>query len=161
LECSEGHSRTEVFALLPIDRDSRPLGELAPLGEELAGACRQTADLYLRVGYEPPWVGYVAADEGRGIGGGAFVGAPRDGVVEIAYFTLAEFTRRGHATRTATELVAIARRTAPGIILKAFTLPQENASTRILSRLGFAKIGVAHDADAGEVWEWRTAAPGG
>jgi RimJ/RimL family protein N-acetyltransferase len=150
-----------TFVLHPIDRDARPLGELAPLDEELAGACRQTADLYLRVGYEPPWVGYVAADEGRGIGGGAFVGAPRDGMVEIAYFTLPEFTGRGYATQTATELLTIARRAAPGIILKAFTLPQENASTRILARLGFTRIGFAHDEDAGEVWEWRTPARGG
>lgn len=150
-----------MIVLHPIDCGGRPLGELAPLGEELVAACRQTADLYLRVGYEPPWVGYVAADERCGVGGGAFVGAPRDGVVEIAYFTLHEFTGCGYATQTATELVAIARRTAPEIILKAFTLPQENASTRILTRLGFAKIGVAHDADAGEAWEWRTAAPVG
>jgi RimJ/RimL family protein N-acetyltransferase len=144
-----------MFALHPIDRDGRPLGELASLGEELVAACRQTADLYLRVGYEPPWVGYVAADEGRGVGGGAFVGAPRDGAVEIAYFTLPEFTGRGYATQTATALIAIARRTVPEVILKAFTLPQENASTRILRRLGFSRVGISHDEDAGEVWEWR------
>ncbi len=150
-----------MIVLHPIDRDGRPLGELASLDEELVAACRQTADLYLRVGYEPPWVGYVAADEGRGIGGGAFVGAPRDGTVEIAYFTLPEFWGRGYATQTATALLAIAQRTAPGIILRALTLPHENASTRILSRLGFTKTGMAHDPDAGEVWEWRTTPPGG
>ncbi len=149
-----------MFALHPIGRDGRPVGELAPLGDELAAACRQTAELYVRVGYEPPWVGYVAVHEGRGIGGGAFVGAPRAGMVEIAYFTLPEFAGRGYATRTATELVAIARQTLPEIIIKAFTLPQANASTRILTRLGFTRTGFAHDADAGEVWEWRTAEAG-
>ena len=144
-----------MFVLHPIGRDGRPVGELAPPGEELILACRQTADLYRRVGYEPPWIGYVAAAEGRGIGGGAFVGAPRGGVVEIAYFTLPEFAERGYATQTATALVGIARHAAPAIILKALTLPQENASTRILKRLGFTKIGISHDDDAGEVWEWR------
>lgn len=147
-----------MFALHPIDSAGRPLGELPPPGEELIAACRQTAELYLRVGYDPPWVGYLAAAEGRYIGGGAFVGAPRGGMVEIAYFTLPEFAGLGYATRTATELVAIARRTLPEIIVKAFTLPQENASTRILRRLGFTRSGVAQDADAGEVWEWRTGA---
>ena len=34
-------------------------------------------------------------------------------------------------------------------VLKAFTLKQVNASTKILERLGF-EIGSAHDADAGE-----------
>jgi hypothetical protein len=31
----------------------------------------------------------------------------------------------------------------------------ENASTSILRKLGFALAGSAHDADAGEVWEWH------
>ena len=39
--------------------------------------------------------------------------------------------------------------------IKAFTLMEENPSVRILRRLGFAMIGTAQDADAGEVWEWR------
>jgi len=145
----------QMNLLHPIDRDGQPLGLLAPLTEALVEACRQTADLYLRVGYEPPWVGYVAADEGRGIGGGAFVGAPRDGMVEIAYFTLPEFEGRGYATRTATELIAIAHQRVPDIIIRAFTLPHENASTRLLNRLAFQRTGLAQDADAGEVWEWR------
>jgi RimJ/RimL family protein N-acetyltransferase len=64
--------------------------------------------------------------------------------------------KRGYATQTATHLVAIARRTAPGIALKAFTLPQASASTKILERLGFKLVGYGQDEDAGQVWEWRT-----
>ena len=149
-----------MFALHPIDPEGRPLGDLEPWGEELAAACRQTADLYGRVGYEPPWVGYVAADEGHAVGGGAFVGPPVNGIVEIAYFTLAEFSGRGYATQTATALLAIARRAVPEIICRALTLPHANVSTRILRRLGFTQSGISHDADAGEVWEWRTGTPG-
>ena len=88
--------------------------------------------------------------------GGAFVSAPRDGIVEIAYFTLPEFMGRGYATPTAKRLMGFARRAMPQIVLKAFTLPQVNASTRVLERLGFESTGLAHDDDAGEVWEWRT-----
>jgi len=39
--------------------------------------------------------------------------------------------------------------------LTAFTLPEPNASARIVERLGFRLAGLAHDKDAGEVWEWR------
>jgi [ribosomal protein S5]-alanine N-acetyltransferase len=144
-----------TFALLPCDAEGRPVGRLEPLSDALAQACRQSAELYQRIGYAPPWVSYVAVVDGRGVGGGAFVGAPRAGMVEIAYFTLPEEGGRGYATLTASELVAIARRAAPDITLKAFTLQQPNASTRILERLGFKIVGLAQDAAAGEVWEWR------
>ena len=75
--------------------------------------------------------------------------------MEIAYFTLEEFQGRGYATQTARQLVSIAREALPAISLKAFTLPVVNPSTKILQRLGFAKAGLAHDDDVGEVWEWR------
>jgi RimJ/RimL family protein N-acetyltransferase len=118
-------------------------------------ACAQSADLYKRVGFEIPWVSYVASDSGVAVGGGAFVGPPKDNVVEMAYFTLDEFQGRGYATRTAHKLLEIARIARPSISIKAFTLPQRNASTKILEGLGFKVIGFAHDDDAGEVWEWR------
>jgi ribosomal-protein-alanine N-acetyltransferase len=91
----------------------------------------------------------------RGVGGGAFVGPPKDGYVEIAYFTLKEEQGQRYASQTASGLVEIARAHDPSIKLKAFTLKEENPSTRILRRLGFSFAGIAQDADAGEVWEWR------
>jgi RimJ/RimL family protein N-acetyltransferase len=146
---------TGVFSLLQCDRDGQPVGELESIPAEIAQACRLNADLHRRLGYEPPWVSYIAADDRRAVGGGAFVGAPRYGIVEIAYFTLPEFRQQGYALRTATQLIAIARRTAPDIVLKALTLPEPNPSTKILERLGFKVVGLAHDADAGQVWEWQ------
>jgi [ribosomal protein S5]-alanine N-acetyltransferase len=144
-----------TLTLLQCDPHGKPLGELEPMPDALVQACQQSAELYRRIGYEPPWVSYVAADGIRAVGGGAFVGPPRDGIVEIAYFTLPEFIQRGYATLTARGLVAIAQRTNPKILLRAFTLTEVNASTRILERLGFRRFGLAHDRDAGEVWEWR------
>jgi [ribosomal protein S5]-alanine N-acetyltransferase len=144
-----------LFALIQCDHDGRPLSVIDPFPEELSAACAQSADLYRRIGFVPPWVSYVASDSGRGVGGGAFVGQPHDGLVEIAYFTLPEHQARGYASQTARELVRIAREAAPAIALRAFTLPTANPSTRILERLGFRLYGTAHDPDAGEVWEWR------
>lgn len=57
--------------------------------------------------------------------------------------------------KTAAAQVALARAYDPGITLKAFTITEEDASTRILRRLDFELTGVAEDADAGEVWAWR------
>jgi len=145
-----------MFVLLRCERDGRPIGAVDVMPDELAAACAKSADLYRRIGYEPPWASYAAVDSGHGVGGGAFVGAPRDGLVEIAYFTLPQFQRRGYATQTATHLVALARQAAPSVTVRAFTLPEANASTRILERLGFRVVGEAHDDDAGQVWDWRT-----
>lgn len=122
---------------------------------QLVANCVATADLYRRIGYAVPWVGYVAVADGEGVGGGAFVGAPKDNCVEIAYFTLQEMEGRDYATRTVAGLIEIARGHEPQIVLKAFTLPEHNASTSILQRHGFKVVGNAHDEDAGTVWEWR------
>ncbi len=145
-----------TFALVQCDSDGTPTEAIACMPDAVVANCVATADLYRRIGFVPPWVGYVAVDGGEGVGGGAFVGAPRDNCVEIAYYTLKEKEGRGYATRTVAELIAIARRHDPRIVLKAFTLREHNASTSILQHFGFRVIGDAHDNDAGIVWEWRT-----
>jgi ribosomal-protein-alanine N-acetyltransferase len=144
-----------AFALIQYDQYGTPLENVREIPEALAANCRATADLYRRVGFTIPWVGYVATEDGRGVGGGAFVGPPIDGLVEIAYFTLEHEQAKGYATQTAAELVKIARAHHPKVGVKAFTLKETNPSTRILERLGFAIVGVSMDVDAGEVWEWR------
>jgi len=144
-----------TFSLVPCDQSGVPIRVALDMPEALVANCQATADLYRRVGFSPPWIGYVAAVDNRGVGGGAFVGPPKDGFVEIAYFTLDHEQRKGYASQTASSLVALARAHAPEVGIKAFTLKEENASTRILRALGFSIIGIAQDADAGEVWEWR------
>lgn len=144
-----------TFALVRCTADGKPVEPIPALPAEIAANCASTAGLYRHVGFVEPWVGYVAVDAGRAVGGGAFVGTPRDNRVEIAYYTLKEFEGRGYATRTAAELMAIAPTARPGIVITAFTLPEQNPSTRILQRLGFELFGNAQDQDAGDVWEWR------
>ena len=144
-----------TFSLIRCAADGSPVEPVAALPAEIASNCASTADLYRRVGFVEPWVGYVAVSAGSAVGGGAYVGPPRENRVEIAYYTLKEFEGRGFATQTAARLVAIARRASPGIVIVAFTLPEQNASTRILQRLGFEHVGYASDPDAGDVWEWR------
>ncbi len=143
------------FSLVRCDPRGAPIKPVSHLPDALVANCVATAGLYRRIGFVEPWVGYVAVDLGHGVGGGAFVGAPQNNCVEIAYFTLKENEGRGYATRTVAALIEIARRHTPQIVLKAFTLQQHNASTRVLQRHGFQFFGDAHDRDAGAVWEWR------
>jgi [ribosomal protein S5]-alanine N-acetyltransferase len=149
-------SVTMAFSLVRCGPDGFPLTPIAAVPEEIVASYAANAALYQRVGFVPPWASYVAVDAGRAVGGGAFVGPPRDNRVEIAYFTLKELEGLRYASRTATELVAIARNADPGIVITAFTLRESNASTRILQRLGFRLFGDAQDSDAGDVWEWRS-----
>ena len=115
------------FVLVRCGADGCPVTPIPDVPDAIAATYAANADLYRRVGFEPPWVSYVAVDGRRAVGGGALVGKPRDNRVEIAYFTAAEFEGRGYATRTAAELVAIARNALPGIIIAAFTLRESNA----------------------------------
>jgi|SRR5688572_29322850 len=143
------------FRLVRCDRDGVPIELVPNMPDALVANCTASVELYRRIGFAEPWVSYVAVDSGNGVGGGAFVGPPSENCVEIAYFTLKEHEGRGYATSTVSALIEIARRHAPQVTLKAFTLREHNASTRILQRHGFHYFGDAHDPDAGAVWEWR------
>ncbi len=109
---------------------------------------------YEAIGFERPWIGYLARRDGAWVGACGFKGAPKAGRVEIAYFTFPEFEGGGVATSMARALVELALSVNPSPIVTARTLPQEGASTAILRKLGFAKTGTVPDPDDGNVWEW-------
>jgi ribosomal-protein-alanine N-acetyltransferase len=72
------------------------------------------------------------------------------GSVEIAYFTFPPFEQRGYATAMAGEL---AQRAADHIVI-AHTLPQQNASCRVLEKAGFQFDDEVIDLEDGTVWRW-------
>ena len=111
--------------------------------------------MYRRSGFHPPWVAYLVIDNGRCVGTCAFKGAPRENRVEIAYFTFPECEGQGLATQMAQALADIARAQIPGITVTAQTLPVQNASTHVLTKLGFKRVGTAEDDEVGVVWEWH------
>jgi ribosomal-protein-alanine N-acetyltransferase len=152
---SQTESPASLF-LVPIQRNGsvRGIAEPSPLARDVLG---QTAALYLTVGFQEPWIGYLALLGGRVAGTCAFKSAPADGRVEIAYFTFPDFERRGVATSMVRELVAIARANDPALTVAAQTLPQLNVSTRVLANAGFRRSGSVQHAEDGEVWEWRLA----
>ena len=145
---------TEHHLELVACRRDGSLASACERPRDIDDACAATAGMYDRLGFEPPWIGYIAVVDGTAVGGGAFVGPPADGRVEIAYFTQPDRQGKGLATRIARALVDIARRHAPGIEIHAKTLPEANASTHILRGLGFRRSGTAHDHEIGEAWAW-------
>jgi RimJ/RimL family protein N-acetyltransferase len=78
-----------------------------------------------------------------------------EGVVEIAYFTFPPFEGRGYASAMAVKLVEVADGAAEIQRVRAHTLPEPNASTRILEKTGFKRAGETIDPESGPVWRWE------
>ena len=145
----------DPLRLVPIDRRGVPEDSGLDLGELGKDLCAATASLYEKVGFVPPWLGYLAVSSGRVVGGCGFTAPPGSGEVEIAYTTFPEFEGRGIATTMAHRLLTLARSSQPHITVIARTLPERNASTHILEKLGFSLRGTLLHAEDGEVWEWE------
>jgi ribosomal-protein-alanine N-acetyltransferase len=145
--------------LAPINRDgtvSRFAGRVSDIGNS---AIQSTVQLYSRVGWMLPWIGYLAIEQDVCVGTCAFTSAPKGGVVEIAYFTFPGYERTGVATRMAAFLVSLANERAPEIVVTAHTLPEENVSTVVLRKLGFVFSGPRDHEQDGPIWVWRYQAP--
>jgi RimJ/RimL family protein N-acetyltransferase len=108
-----------------------------------------------------PWtLGFavVHRDDERVIGSASFKGAPDDdGVVEIAYGIAPGYQGRGYATEVAKALVAFALERVDVTSIRAHTLPENNASGRVLSKSGFHHLGEVVDPEDGLVWRWERA----
>lgn len=118
----------------------------------------QSRAWHVRTGAPPEWGGFlcIAASSRHVVGTCAFVNAPDvGGRVEIAYGTLPTFERQGYATAMAAALVKRAAASPEVRTVFAHTLPEINASTRLLARLGFTQVGTGHDVDAGPIWVWE------
>ncbi|MCL4693361.1 MAG: GNAT family N-acetyltransferase [Candidatus Hydrogenedentes bacterium] len=133
-------------------------GSLAQADTPVDGVAADTASsypaYYEAIGFEKPWIGYLARHDSAWVGACGFKGAPKAGRVEIAYYTFPEFEAQGVATAMARALVFVAQNADPSPIVTARTLPKEGASTAILRKLGFTKTGTVPDPDDGNVWEW-------
>jgi RimJ/RimL family protein N-acetyltransferase/uncharacterized damage-inducible protein DinB len=90
------------------------------------------------------------------IGGGGFKGPPgADGVVEIAYGIVPSYQGQGFATETARALMTYAFTSGRVRTVRAHTLPALNASTRVLTKCGFTRVGEVVDPEDGLVWRWE------
>ena len=94
------------------------------------------------------------------VGWGGFKGAPADGLVEVGY-EIAESRRgQGLATAATEAMVAEAFRDENITAVIAHTLPERNASVRVLEKAGFAHDGEAEEGGT-PVWRHRRDRPTG
>ena len=110
---------------------------------------------------ELQWGGYFVVDEGTRevVGSCAFKAPPtEEGTVEIAYFTYPGFEGRGYATGMARKLIELASGSTAVRWVIAHTLPETNASTRVLEKVGMNFVGEVIDPEDGRVWRWQVQA---
>jgi RimJ/RimL family protein N-acetyltransferase len=94
------------------------------------------------------------------IGTAGFKGGPdADGMVEIAYGIAPGYQNHGYAAEVVTALVAFAFQHDEVRCVRAHTLPNPNASTRVLAKCGFTHAGEVIDPEDGAVWRWERQRP--
>lgn len=112
-------------------------------------------EFFNKIGYNPPWIGYYAEKGGQLVGACAvFKKNPQQGLVEIAYGTFPQYQNQGIATEMCRLLLLLTLETDPTLKITAHTLPEENYSTKILKKNGFALIETIWDDEDGNIWEW-------
>ena len=144
------------FRLVRCDVLGRPTEPISDVAATFIDHARGAAELYQRVGFSEPWVFYAAVWNGHAVGGGAFMGAPINGEVEIAFFTLGPYSRQGFATDTARRLLGIAHHTEECPNIVARSQEGDRAAARILRRLRFRQRRRPGHSDRVIVWEHRT-----
>jgi RimJ/RimL family protein N-acetyltransferase len=123
--------------------------------------------------YQPPYGDYVITVKDSG----AFIGAvgiaqalvpwnvlrdeaPKDEWIGQPEFGLywamfKDYQGQGYATEAAQALSSFAFTHEEVHLVRAHTLPEPNASTRVLTKCGFANIGEVMDPEDGPVWRWE------
>ena len=118
-----------------------------------------TASLRTLKGPDPWTIGFAVIDkESRSVIGGASFKGPPDGAtgtVEIAYGIVPSFEGRGYATEAARALIDFAQSDDKVRQIIAHTMPEANASTRVLKKCGFTFAGEVIDPEDGRVWRWE------
>jgi ribosomal-protein-alanine N-acetyltransferase len=106
-----------------------------------------------------PWIygfSIVRREDEVVVGSCGFVAPPStDGVVEIAYGVAPEYQGKGYATEAAQAMTDYAFASGEVRTVMAHTLPEPNASTRVLTKCGFRGIGEVMHPEDGLVWRWE------
>jgi len=111
-------------------------------------------EYYFKIGFNLPWVGYFVVRDNQIVGSCGFTGQPKEGKVEIAYWTFKEFEGNRIASFACNELISITQKSDPSILITAKTAPEENASTKILRKSGFTFSEIVQDEEIGDAWLW-------
>jgi RimJ/RimL family protein N-acetyltransferase len=138
-----------MIEIIPIDLEYNYMGIL---DEFIKSMVKDTLEYYKNIGFNIPWIFYLAKDNNY-IGICSFKGKPLNNMVEIAYCTHPNYENSGYATEMCKNLIEIVHSENKNIIT-ARTLPQMNASIKVLKKNGFKHKNKIIDPDDGEVFEW-------
>ena len=120
--------------------------------------CEDSRKHYARVGFEPPWCGYLAVQDDVPVGVCGFRGPPDEReCVEIAYRIFHGHERQGVGSAMVEALVGIARDHNPQMTVRTAVDPGDQASAHLLSRLGFHNEGEREDFYLGRASCWSLA----
>src|SRR4051794_25807369 len=110
-----------------------------------------------------PWVhgfSIVHRSSGAVVGNCGYKAPPGpDAVVEIAYGVDPDHRGRGYATEAARALSDFAFASGSVRRVCAHTMPENNASSRVLTKCGFTLLGEVIDPEDGLVWRWELQSP--
>lgn len=109
---------------------------------------------YPKIGFIPPWIAYLILKNDKVVGTCSFTGSPKDGAVEIAYWTFKKFEGQGVSSFACAALISIVEKENPDLKVIAKTAPEHNASTKILEKNGFMFSKIVQDDDIGDAWLW-------
>ncbi len=145
-----------MIRLVAIGAEGRPedpaIDVQDPVVREL---CTNSKAHYDRVGFYPPWCGYLAVRDDVPLGVCGFRGPPDERErVEIAYRIFAGYERQGLGSAMVEALVGIARDHNPQMTVLTTTEPGDEASHHLLTRMGFASAGECQDPYLGRAWSW-------
>ncbi|MCA1622444.1 MAG: GNAT family N-acetyltransferase [Acidobacteria bacterium] len=94
--------------------------------------------------------------DGKLVGSGGFKDKPdADGMAEIGYAIAPSYQNKGLATEAAKGLTEFAFSYPQVTVVQAHTLAEENASNRVLRKVGMSFVKALHDAEDGDIWQWR------
>ena len=156
---SEPHLQTPTLELV-LQTTERALEAIAAMDPAIKA--QLSADwlaLFAAAPSADPWIhgfSVVHRETGAVVGTCGYKGPPTAaGAVEIAYGIDPEHQGKGYATEAAAALVAYAFAAANVRVVVAHTLPESQASQRILTKCGFAHVGKVVDRDDGLVWRFE------
>ena len=89
------------------------------------------------------------------VGTCGYKGPPKDGIVEIGYGVISSFRGIGLATEIAAVLIDNALTFPEVSKVIAHTLPEENASCKVLRKCGLHFVGEVIDPEDGRIWRWE------
>jgi ribosomal-protein-alanine N-acetyltransferase len=151
--------QTKKLKLVPQTLDEvRAMVEAMTPSENAQLSADWLAQLHSSVSADPWTFGFsiVHLDSDTVVGKCGFKGPPAaDGMVEIAYGVSPEYRGKGYATEAAQSLTDYAFNSGKVRVIRAHTLPEQNASTRVLAKCGFRRIGEVIDPEDGLVWRWE------